>query len=233
MFAIVPVAVALNELPDAPVPAMESSSGSVSMFTLNTTTSKTVTQTKKHRWLTAYNASVATLIVGEVVDTWGTHRNMIHPKFLCGYNATPGFGAAISTAKGDIGFQQIQSLCGEPGGRSANFAYDVTQLGMYVEGGWAAKWGLAGNRDFARVAIANITNDLLHAVVIKYLSKKGGWRGKIGNATLLFHGEEHLRLGIANLRFVANNNDPSAVFQNHPNQMPIWADSTPCWWGKK
>ena len=227
--------VTMNELPDAPIPVVESSSSTLFTSATMTSPSKPI-QAKKHRWLTAYNESVVALVVGEAVDTWGTHRNMTHPKFVCGYNLILGGGGAISTTENVLyDLYQIQALCGpSPLGEKANYAYDTTQLnGMFTEIGLAAKWGIAGNRDFARVEAADITSDILHALVVKYLNKKGGWRGKIGNATLLFHAEEHFRLGIGNFRTVASNNDPNTVFRNYPNEMPIFADTFTRWWGKR
>jgi hypothetical protein len=235
-----------SEIPDDPsviLMANNSSSNSLDnstselgeMFTRSLATPPTQTKSIKHRWFTTYNMSIAALAVGEAIDTWGTHRNMTHPKFLCGYDPVLGGGGAISTTEGGTyDLYQLQALCGSSNGLQANYAFDVTQLhGMFTDGGWAVKWGLAGNRDFVRVTVIDITGDLLHALAMKYLSKKGGWRSKVGNATLLLHAEEHIRLGIDNLRFVADNNDPNTVFKNHPNQMPMWTDSTPQWWGKR
>ena len=227
------VQVVVNELPDAPIPVVSFSSSVSATMTLP---GKQAQQIKKHRWFTAYNESVAALVIGEAVDTWGTHRNMTHPKFVCGWNSTPGFAAAYSSTDNTYNINEVDTLCGtfpQAQDLHANYAYDVTQLGMFTETGWAAKWGIAGNRDFARVEVANITSDILHVLVVKYLNKKSGWMGKIGNATLLFHAEEHLRLGKGNFSNVASNSDPNAVFNNHPNDLPAWADTFPRWWGKK
>ena len=224
-----PVQVAVNELPDAPIPVMESSSSSMLSLTRTPITSLSKsTRAKKRRWLTTYNISVATLTVSEIVDGMGTHENMTHHKFLCGNNLSN--SVTISTTDSGLGVSQIGNLCGTPDGRSVNFAYDVTQIGMFTETGWAAKWGLAGNRDFARVEIANITSDVLHVAIVGYLNKKGKWWGRVGNATLLFHAEEHVRLGIENFDL---SHDPNAVFRDHPNALPSWADAFPCWWGKR
>jgi hypothetical protein len=222
-----------TELPDAPMPAMESSSSS--MLPADAATTSQVfhkpAPAKKRRWLTAYGESVAALVSSEVVDSVGTYKNMTHPKFLCGYSAVLGSNsAAISTTEIGIGMQQIGNLCGAPNGRSVNFAYDVTQIGMFTETGLAVKWRLAGNRNYARVEIADITSDVIHVVVVGYLNKKGKWWSRVGNATLLFHAEEHLRLGIGNFQLP---NDPNAVFRDHPNVLPPWADAFPSWWGKR
>jgi hypothetical protein len=220
-----------TELPDAPMPAMESSSST--MLPADAAVAlpafrRPKAPIKKHRWLTAYNESVAALVLSEIVDGIGTHGNMTHHKFLCGNNLSN--SVTISTTDSGLGVSQIENLCGTPDGRSVNFAYDVTQIGMFTETGWAAKWGLAGNRDFARVEIANITSDVLHVAIVGYLNKKGKWWGRVGNATLLFHAEEHVRLGIGNFDL---SHDPNAVFRDHPNALPSWADAFPSWWGKR
>jgi len=62
--------IAMSELPDAPIPAMESSSSSMPLASAAITSLGKPTQTKKHRWLTTYNGSIATLIVGEAIDSW-------------------------------------------------------------------------------------------------------------------------------------------------------------------
>ena len=224
--------VAVSELPDAPTPVVESSSSSMSSLP-ETPTFKLAEAKKKHRWLTAYNESVATLALGEVVDAWSTHRNLTHPKFLCGYNPVLADNSVNVISTTDTTNYTVDELCGTHDGLPGNYAYDVTQLGVFTEVGWAAKWGLAGNRDFARIETENIASDVLHAVVVKYLCKKGGWKCKVGNATLLFHAEEHLRAGVSNFRFVAKYGDPNAVYSKYFYLLPNWAHATPQWWGSK
>jgi hypothetical protein len=126
-------------------------------------------------------------------------------------------------------------LCNSFQSQKANYAYDVTQgpLGMFTEGGWAAKWGLTGKRNFAGVAAWNIANDAGQAFLAGYLERKRGWRGKIGTAMNFSHGIVHLTYGIENFQLVAQNSNPNDVFKKFPNALPAWADSFPRWWGKK
>src|SRR5690348_6674014 len=47
----------------------------------------------KRRWLTQNSLSIATLVAGEAIDSWGTYRNMTHTKWICGNSAAfaPGY----------------------------------------------------------------------------------------------------------------------------------------------
>jgi hypothetical protein len=227
--------VAVNELPDAPMPAMESSSSNMSFTSagIASQTFRRPTPIKKHRWLTAYNFSLLTLAVGETVDSLGTYENMTHPKWLCGYDSLwPTWGYAIST-NDHVTYDEasVKSICGvSPAGVQPNYMFDVTQTNSFMEGGWAAKWKLTGNRNYAGVEAWNLGNDVAQALVAHYLHKKGGWKGKVGTGMNYWHGIGHLGYGISNFRYISQNCTPAEWAKNNPKGF-TW--SPPYWWGKK
>jgi hypothetical protein len=229
-----PAQVAVSELPDAPMPAMESSSDSMPFASAAITSLGKPAQAKKHRWLTTYNGSIATLIMGEAIDTWGTHRNMTHRKWLCGFDPEPGFGYAISTNDQILySVADVKSICGvSPAGVQPNYMYDVTQADSFIETGWAAKWKLTGNRNYAGVEAWNMGADVAQALVAHYLHKKGGWKGKLGTAMNFSHGIVHLEGGISNLHYAsANRTTPDQWVKNNPLWFSNW--TPPRWWGKE
>jgi len=224
--------VAVSELPDAPTPAMESSSSSMPFASAAITSLGKPAQVKKHRWLTAYNFSLLALAAGETVDSWGTHRNMTHPKWLCGFDPEPGFGYAISSNDQILyGVSDVKNICGvSPAGVQPNYMFDVTQTTSFTEVGWTAKWGLAGNRNFVGVEVWNLGNDVVQAVIAHYLHRKGGLIGKIGAAMNYGRGINHAKLGIENFIYVSRNATPAQWAKNNREGFS-W--SPPYWWGKK
>jgi len=227
---------AVAEPPDAPIPAMESSSSSNMSFASTAAISQMghkPAPTKKHRWLTAYNFSLFALPAGEIVDSLGTRDNMKHHKWLCGYDSLWGTsGYAIST-QDQIPYTvaDLKSICGvSPSGVQPNYMFDVTQTNSFVEGGWAARWKLTGNRNYAGVEAWNLGNDVAQALIAHYLHKKGGRMGKIGAAMNYWHGIAHLDLGIDNSLYVSHNRTPAEWAKNNPKGF-TW--TPPYWWGKK
>jgi len=226
-----------TELPNAPVPMMESSSSSNRLLTATANTSQvspTPAPTKHRRWLTTYNGSLLTLVVGETIDSLGTYKNMTHTKWICGFDPVwPTGGYAIST--GDqitYNADDVKSICGvSPTGMQPNYMFDVTQTDSFTEAGWAAKWGLTGNRNFAGVEAWNLGNDVAQALLAHYLHKKGGWRGKVGTAMNYCRGIGHLWYGLDNFRYVSQNRTPDEWVNNNSKGFTNWPG--PYWWGKK
>jgi hypothetical protein len=217
-----------------PTPTMSSSSDASAFASapmMMATQSTQPSPTKKNRWMTAFNASVAALAAGDVIDSFGTRQNTRHHRFVCGHN--PSIGAAISTGDSqDYNINNLQAICGSSNGINPNYAYDLTQLGMFIEGSGVTRLGWVGNRNYPRIQTAMIVGDVLNVLAVKYLSKKGGRLRKIGNLTLLLHAEEHARLGIDNLRAVGAESNPNTVFNLRPGSTPDWATGER-WWGNK
>jgi hypothetical protein len=224
-----------TELPDAPLPAMKASLSDM-FFTSVVATSQTdhkLAPTKKHRWLNVYNLSLATLAVGEVVDTWGTHENMTHPIWLCGFDSSWPAGETAITASGYSNYKSsnMKSTCGvSPTGVQANYMFDVTLTNSFMEGGWAAKWKLTGDRNYAGVEAWNVGLDVVQAIGAHYLHKRGPWEGRVGSAANYSHALAHLYGGICNFRFVSQNRTPAEWANNNASAFD-WP--APYWWGKK
>jgi hypothetical protein len=231
-----PAQIAVSELPDAPMPVMESSSSNMlpAVAAITSQAFRKPTPPKKHRWLNMYNLSLLTLAAGETVDSLGTHENMTHPKWICGFDSIwPTGGYAIST-NDQITYDAaaVKSICGvSPAGVQPNYMFDVTQTNSFDEAGWAAKYGLVGNRNYAGVETWNLGNDVAQALLAHYLHKKGGWKGKVGTAMNYCHGINHLELGITNFRYVSQNRIPDEWVKNNPKGFNNWPG--PYWWGKK
>ena len=115
--------------------------------------------------------------------------------------------------------------------KQPNYMYDVTQAGSFTESGWAAAWKLTGNRNYAGVEAWNLGNDVAQALVAHYLHRKGGWKGKIGDAMNFSHGIVHLEGGLRNLHYVHANSTPDQWVKNNPLWFNNW--TPPRWWGKE
>ena len=185
---------------------------------------------KKRPLLTAYNLSLSALVASEVVDGYGTNKILNHPKWFCGYNPQDTRGWAISTTDQSRQWTavDIQNICGP----TANFMYDTTQDGNFIERGWTAQWKLAGNRNAAGVIAWNVGADIGQAILAHYLHKKRGWVGMIGTAMNATHAGGHLYGGITNVLFVNRNNNPNSYFRLH-NDDPNGSFPQPRWWGKQ
>ena len=102
----------------------------------------------KHRWLTLNRISLDTLIAGEVIDSWGTHRNITHTMWVCGYSSAFNGGYDTNVAGAISSLGDLQAVCGVgPAGQSANWDFDATRMGSFSEGGWVTQWHLSGARN--------------------------------------------------------------------------------------
>jgi hypothetical protein len=190
-----------------------------------------LSQSPGHHRLTLNNLSIATLIAGEAIDSWGTYRNMTHTKWLCGNS--PAFAGAYDTnvpaAISSLG--DVMLVCGSgPGGQSANWAFDVTQRGYFSEGGWVTQFHLAGDRNFAAVEAWNLANDFGWYLIARHFAKRKDWIGKSGPALNFGRGIIHLELGIGNFMAVKHSQDPNSLNLHLP---PDSNYSVPRWWGKR
>jgi len=185
----------------------------------------------KHRRSTLNTLSVITLVVGEGIDTWGTYRNMTHTKWVCGNS--PAFSGAYDTnAPGDISsLNDVMNVCGTgPDGQSANWAFDVTRVGYFSEGGWVTQFHLADDRNFAAVEGWNLVNDFGWYLLARHLETKRNWIGKVGPALNFGRGIVHLDLGIANLLAVKHNQNANTTDLHVPPDSNFTA---PRWWGRR
>jgi hypothetical protein len=139
--------------------------------------------TFKHRWLTLNSMSIATLVAGAAIDSWGTYKNMTHTKWICGNS--PAFGGGYDTNVPDqiSSLRDIQTVCGAGlAGQSANWAFDATQVGYFSEGGWVTQFHLTGDRNYAGVEGWNLANDVGWYLVARHLGRRTDWIAKCGPA---------------------------------------------------
>jgi hypothetical protein len=189
-----------------------------------------VQRPRKHRWLTLNSVSVATLAAGEAVDSWGTHRNMTHTKWICGNS--PAFAGGYDTnVPGEISsLRDVQMLCGAgPAGQSANWVFDATRAGYFTEGGWVTQLHLAGDRDYAAVEGWNLANDVVWYLVARHLGRRTNWVRKCGLALNFGRGFVHLYLGFDNIIAVSNHQNPNTLDLHVPKSS---AYAAPRWWGR-
>jgi hypothetical protein len=123
---------AVNSVPDAPVPVLH---GAHAILKSGNAPQMPVSR----RWFNLKDFSIAFLAAGETLDMWSTHRNLTHPRWICGYSAA--FGNAVTYISNDDKqydpYTIQNNLCGPgPSGQLANYAYDVTRTGAYTEDGW-------------------------------------------------------------------------------------------------
>jgi hypothetical protein len=184
-----------------------------------------------HRWLNSNTFSIAALVAGEAVDSWGTYRNLSHTKWICGNS--PAFAGDYDTnVSGEISSSRdVQNACGlGPAGQSANWAFDVTQAGYFSEGGWVTQLHLAGNRNYAAVEGWNLANDVGWYLIARRLSKRKDWIGKFGPALNFGRGIVHLDLGIGNFIAVSHHQNPNTLNLHVPADSNFTA---PRWWGRR
>lgn len=186
---------------------------------------------RAHSWFTLNKISIAVLAAGEAVDSWGTYRNMTHTKWICGNS--PAFDGAYDTnVPGQISsLRDVQSVCGVgPAGQSANWAFDVTRVGYFSEGGWVTQFHLADKRNYAGVEAWNLVNDVGWYLVARRLGKRTDWIGKWGRSALNFErGIVHFDLGIGNFVAVSRDRNPNTLDLYVPKNSNYTA---PRWWGK-
>ncbi len=189
----------------------------------------------ERRQVSLYRASLGVLVAGEALDSWSTYRNLTHPKWICGYS--PALGNA-STYISDDGkhydAKTVQNvLCGpSPSGQLANYAYDVTRTGAFTETGWVAQYGLARNRNYAAVELWNIGDDVAQYFLARYLSRRRTRIPRfVGPVIILSRGIVHFEEGILNVRFLQENNNPTAWRFRVPNEADLYP--APRWWGKQ
>ena len=188
-------------------------------------------RTTKHGWFTANRLSTLALIAGEAIDSWGTYKNMTHTRWICGNS--PAFAGSYDTnVPTEIsGLTDVQTVCGtSPAGQPANWAFDVTRVGYFTEGGWVTQIHLAGKRDYAAVEAWNLANDLGWYLLAHRLGKRRDWIGKTGPALNLGRGLVHLELGLDNLIAVRHQQNPNTLNLYIPKDSNYTA---PRWWGKR
>jgi hypothetical protein len=184
--------------------------------------------TFNHRRLNS--VSIAALIAGEAVDSWGTYRNLNHTKWVCGNS--PAFDGVYDTnVPGEISsIRDVQRVCGAgPTGQSPNWAFDVTRAGYFSEGGWVTQFHLAGNRNYAAVEGLNLANDLGWYLIARRLGKRTDWVRKFGPAVNFGRGMVHLELGIGNFLAVSHHQNPNTLDLHIPTDSNY---TPPRWWGK-
>jgi hypothetical protein len=177
------------------------------------------------------NMAIVALTVGEAMDSWGTYRNLKHTKWICGNS--PAFADSYDmNVPGEIsGPGDVQAVCGKsPLGGSANWAFDVSRLGYFSEGGWVTQFHLAGGRDFAAVEGWNLANDVGWYLVARHLGRKSGWIGRCGPLLNFGRGLVHLQMGIGNFIAVTRNQNPNTLNLYVPKDSNY---SAPRWWGKR
>jgi hypothetical protein len=169
-------------------------------------------QSVKRRWLTVKSMSVATLVAGEVIDSWGTYKNMTHTKWICG-NSPLFAGGYDTNVPGQISsLRDVQTVCGVGvAGHSANWAFDVTQAGYFSEGGWVTQFHLAGDRNYAGVEGWNLVNDVGWYLLARHLGRRADWIGKCASGLNFGRGIVHLNLGIGNFIAVSHHQNPNAL----------------------
>lgn len=215
---------AKNSYPDAPVPKVPD---------VHSITKAAVVESPRastHRWLYLSRASIATLVVGEAIDSWGTYKNMTHPKWICG-NSPAFIGGYDTNVPGEISnLGDVQMVCGAgPTGQSANWAFDATRAGYFSEGGWVTQLHLADNRNYAGVEGWNIANDIGWYLFARHLERRTDWISKCGAALNLGRGIVHLDLGVGNFLAVSHHQNPNTLDLHVPKDSNYGA---PRWWGK-
>ena len=180
--------------------------------------------------MTLRGESVAALVVGVAIDSWGTYRNMTHTKWVCGNSEAFAGGYDTNVPSRITNLGEVQSVCGPgPTGDSANWAFDVTQVGYFREGGWVTQLHLAGDRNYAGVEGLNLANDIGWYLLARHLGRRTDWIGKGGPALNFARGLVHLELGIGNFVAVSHHQNPNTL------DLHIPADSNytaPRWWGR-
>ena len=186
-------------------------------------------QSPRSRRSKIYGLSIATLAAGEVIDSWGTYKNMTHARWICGNS--PAFAGSYDTnVPSEISSSDdVLSACGPgPGGLSANWAFDVTREGYFSEGGWVTRFHLAGERNFAAVEGWNIANDVGWYLIARRLARRSDWIGKCGAALNFGRGIVHLNLGIGNFIAVSRHDNPNSIDLHVPKDSHF---AQPRWWG--
>lgn len=187
-----------------------------------------------HRWLTLSKTSVALLFASEAVDSWTTYNNLTHPKWICGYS--PALGNAVTYISDDgkrYDAQTIQyDLCGpSPSGQLANYAYDVTRTGAFMETGWVTSLGLTSNRNAGAVIALNVADDFGQMLVSRYLAKRRGFVGRLAPSINFARGLVHLDCGIQNIQFARHHSNAVTWNFNLPNEANLYPG--PRWWGRR
>lgn len=184
----------------------------------------------RHRWLNANNLSIAVLVAGEAVDTWGTYRNLSHTRWLCGNSPAFADGYDTNVPSEISGIRDVQTVCGAgPAGQQANWAFDVSRVGYFSEGGWVTQLGLSGERNYAGVEGWNLANDVGWYLVARHLGKRKDWIGKCGPALNFGRGLVHLELGIGNFLAVSHHQNPNSLNLHLPKDSNY---TDPRWWGR-
>ena len=212
-----------NIYPDAPVPEV------LHVHAIMKAPFRTP-RTFKHRWLTLNSMSIATLVAGAAIDSWGTYKNMTHTKWICGNS--PAFGGGYDTNVPDqiSSLRDVQTVCGAGlAGQSANWAFDATQVGYFSEGGWVTQFHLTGDRNYAGVEGWNLANDVGWYLVARHLGRRTDWIAKCGPALNFGRGFVHLDLGIGNFIAVGHHQNPNTLDLHVPKDSSY---TEPRWWGK-
>jgi len=232
-----------QNLPDAPSIAFMTEPEPMSAF-LRPLPEPVEKPAKRIRWYKKSDNLVAiALAASEMVDGIGTHENMTHSRWLCGYdpNLVAGYrigGSVYQPGSGPgPGIAKIATLCGpSPFGANENYAVDVTALdGSFSEGGWAARY--VNNRNYAGVELLNIGLDGAGLMVGKLIPARGKWRWVKAAVTAVnyAHAAGHIYAGVGNFRYVNSPNQAASnFFASRPNPgFTLSVFPGPSWWGKQ
>lgn len=215
---------ASNIYPDSPMPQVSGASAIIKAAV------QTPQSRRRHR-LTLNGLSVTALAAGEVIDSWGTYRNMTHTRWICGNSPAFAGGYDTNVPSEISGIDDVLSVCGSgPGGQPANWAFDVTREGYFSEGGWVTRFHLAGERNFIAVEGWNIANDFGWYLVARHIAKRADWIGKCGAALNFGRGIVHLNLGIGNFIAVSHHQNPNLLDLHVPEGSHY---AQPRWWGSR
>ena len=194
------------------------------------------------RWYKRPDNQVAiVLAAAETLDGIGTHENMTHRHWLCGYDPNLGsayrINGAIYQAKGETSTGLIATMCGpSPFGSNENYAADTIVIdGSFTEGGWAAKY--VNNRNYTGVELLNIGLDTAGLLAGRLIPGMGKMRWVKAAITALncAHAVGHFYYGAQNIQFVHSPNQAANhFFESRPD--PAFYTAVfpgPRWWGKQ
>lgn len=230
-----------ENLPDAPTVAMRSEVESTSAY-LRSGPATVKRPVEGPRWYKKPANQVAiVLAAAETFDAIGTHENMTHSQWLCGYDPQLGttyrIGSSTYQPNDAAAIRTITTLCGSsPFGPNENYTDDVTLIDeSFTEGGWAAKF--VNNRNYAGVELLNIALDGTGLAVGRLIPNRGKmrWVKAVVTAVNYAHSVGHVYDGIQNFQFVDGSRQKADNFYEVRPQAS-WYTSIfprPRWWGKK
>jgi hypothetical protein len=230
-----------ENLPDAPTVAMLSEVESTSAF-LRSGPVPVKRPVEGPRWYKKPANQVAiVLAAAEALDAIGTHENMTHSLWLCGYDPQLGttyrIGGSTYQPNDGAAIRTFTTLCGpSPSGPNGNYVDDVMLIDKsFTEGGWAARF--VNNRNYAGVEFLNIALDGAGLAVGRLIPNRGKmrWVKAIVMAVNYAHSFGHVYDGIQNIQFVHDPRQKADNFYEARSQAASYAGVVPRprWWGKK